>query len=125
MPCFYDIISSYHPPFPLPQLLELPPPHENGWQPHHELEEWLNMPMLRDVPNLWAEWIDQNPTKCLQGIRIKPDGHVSLRSIRRMKLIKQQNPCPKVADRNQTQYLYIATQLFVSPNAYYEAIQWL
>jgi hypothetical protein len=57
------------------------------------------MPMLRDVPKLWAEWIDQHPAKHPWGIRIQPDGHVSLHGICRMKLIKQQNPHIKVADR--------------------------
>ena len=108
---------------PLPQFPELPPPHADGWQPCQELEECLNMPKLRDLPELWVEWIDQHLAKCPHGIRVKPDGCVSLRSICRMKLIKQQNPPITAGDRKQTQYLCITAQLFALPNAHYEAIQ--
>jgi len=65
---------------PLPRFPKQPPPHANSWQAHHELEICLDMPKYRDQPEYWAEWIDQNPTCCSQGIRVKPDGHMSLHS---------------------------------------------
>jgi len=76
----------------LPLFPELPPPHADGWQPHHQEDVWLNMPMLRDTPKMWEMWIDQNPDKCLCGIVVMPDGRVSMRGIRGMQLIKRRNP---------------------------------
>ena len=81
------------------------------------------MPMMRDVPELWAEWIDQHPDKCPRGILILPDGHVSMRGICGMQLIKRRNPRPAAADWQWTQYLFIAAQLFALPWAYWEALQ--
>jgi len=49
----------------LPLFPELPPPHADGWQPRHPEDVWLNMPKLRDTPEMWAMWIDQHPDKCL------------------------------------------------------------
>jgi len=31
---------------------DLPPPHEDGWQPHHVEEVRLSMPRLRDIPEM-------------------------------------------------------------------------
>jgi len=47
----------------------------------HQEDVQLNMPKLRDTPEMWAMWIDQNPDKCLRGIVVMPDGHVSMRGI--------------------------------------------
>jgi hypothetical protein len=76
----------------LPLFPELPPPHADGWQPRHQEDVRLNMPMLRDTPEMWAMWIDQNPDKCLCGIVVMPDGRVSMHGIRGMQLIKRRNP---------------------------------
>jgi hypothetical protein len=38
----------------LPLFLDLPPPHKDGWQPCHVDEVHLGMPMLQDVPEMWA-----------------------------------------------------------------------
>jgi hypothetical protein len=63
------------------QFPDLPLPHADGWQPCHELKVCVGMPMMQDIPEMWAEWIDQHPDKCLRGILIKPDSHVSMRDI--------------------------------------------
>jgi hypothetical protein len=65
----------------LPLFPELPPLHADGWQPRHQEDVWLNMPTLRDTPEMWAMWIDQNPDKCPCGIVVMPDGHVSMHGI--------------------------------------------
>jgi hypothetical protein len=83
------------------------------------------MPKLQDTPEMWAMWIDQHPDKCPRGIVVMPDGRVSMRSIRGMQLIKRRNPRPEAAERQRTQYLFLATQLFTSPSAYWHALQWL
>jgi hypothetical protein len=77
----------------LPLFPELPPPHADGWQPRHPEDVWLNMPKLRDTPEMWAMWIDQHPDKCLRGIMVMPDGRVSMRGIRGMQLIKWRGIC--------------------------------
>jgi hypothetical protein len=83
----------------LPMFPELPPPHTDGWQPRHPDDVQLDMPKLRDQPEVWAMWIDQNPDKCPRGIVVMPDGHVSMRGIRGMQLIKRRNPRPEVAEQ--------------------------
>jgi hypothetical protein len=50
------------------------------------------MPKLWDTPEMWAMWIDQHLDKCLHGIVVMPDGHVSMCSIQGMQLIRQRNP---------------------------------
>jgi hypothetical protein len=104
---------------------DLPLPHKDGWQPRHEDNGCLSTPMMCDVPEMWAAWIDQHPDNRLQGIVIMPDGHVSMRSIRGMQLIKRRNPRPGVVNQQWTQYIFLATQLFASPSAYWEAIRQL
>jgi hypothetical protein len=54
-----------------------------------------------------------------------PNGRVSMRGIRGMQLIKQRNPRPKVAEQKQTQYVFLAAQLFASPSAYWHVLQQL
>jgi hypothetical protein len=90
---------------------DLPPPHADGWQPHHVDEVRLSMPMLRDIPEMWAEWVDQHLDRRPRGIVV----HV-------MQLIKRRNPRSEVVERQWMQYLFIAAQLFASPRAYWEAI---
>jgi len=107
----------------LPMFPELPPPHADGWQPCHGDEVRLGMPMMRDGPEMWAAWIDQHPDKRPQGIVIMPDGHASMRGICGMQLIKWRNPRPAVVERQRTQYVYLAAQLFASPSAYWHAIR--
>jgi len=102
---------------------DLPPLHTDGWQPHHVDKVCLGMPMMRDVPEMWAEWIDQHPDKHPWGIVAMPDGHISMCGIHGMQLIKWCNPQAEVVEQQQTQYLFIAAQLFTSPRAYWEAIQ--
>ena len=82
----------------LPLFLDLPPPHEDGWQPRHVEEVRLGMPRLRDVPKMWAMWIDQHPDKCSRGIVVMPDGRVSMRGIRGMQIVKWCQPQPEVAE---------------------------
>jgi hypothetical protein len=76
----------------LPLFPELPPLHDDGWQPHHLEDVRLNMPKLRDTPEMWAMWIDQHPDKCPRGIVVMPDGHVPMHGICGMQLIKRRNP---------------------------------
>ena len=76
----------------LPLFPDLPPPHNDGWQPHHVDEVGLSMPMLWDSPEMWAMWIDQHPDKCPRGIVVMPDGHISMHGIHGMQLIKWHNP---------------------------------
>ena len=76
----------------LPLFPELPPPHADGWQLRHLEDVQLNMPMLWDPAKMWAMWIDQNPDHCPCGIVVMLDGHVSMRGIRGMQLIKWHNP---------------------------------
>jgi hypothetical protein len=102
---------------------DLPPPHEDRWQPRHPDEVHVSMPRMRDVPKLWAKWIDQHLDKCPRGILIKLDGRVSMRSIHGMQLIKQRNPHPQVVERQRTQFLFMSIRLFTSPWAYWEAQQ--
>jgi hypothetical protein len=67
-----------------PQFLlfpELPPPHADSWQPRHQEDVRLNMPTLRDPPEMWAMWIDQNPDHCPRGIVVMPDSRISMRGI--------------------------------------------
>jgi hypothetical protein len=52
----------------LPLFPELPPPHDDSWQPHHLEDVRLNMLKLQDTPEMWAMWIDQHPDKCPRGI---------------------------------------------------------
>jgi len=73
-------------------FLDLPLPHEDGWQPHHELEVQISMPMMQDMHEMWAEWIDQHLDKCLRGIVVMPDSCMSMCGICGMQLIKQCNP---------------------------------
>jgi hypothetical protein len=108
---------------PLPLFPELPPPHDDGWQPRHAEDVQLNMPMLWDGPEMWAMWIDQHLDKCPRGIVVMPDGHISMRGICGMQLIKRCNPQPEAAERQQTQYVFLAAQLFVSPSTYWHALQ--
>jgi hypothetical protein len=107
----------------LPMFLELPLPHADGWQPRHPDDVRLDMPKLRDQPEVWAMWIDQHLDKCPRGIVVTPDSRVSMRGICGMQLIKQCNPCPEVAEQQQTQYLFLAAQLFVSLSVYWHALQ--
>jgi len=79
----------------LPLFLDLPPPHADRWQPRHVDGVRLGMAMMRDVPEMQADWIDQHPDKCLRGIVVMPDGHMSICSICGMQLIKQHNPKAK------------------------------
>jgi len=83
----------------LPMFLELPPPHADGWQPHHPDDVRLDMPKLWDQPKVWAMWIDQHPDKCLCGIVVMPNGHISMCSIQGMQLIKRRNPRPEVVEQ--------------------------
>ena len=83
----------------LPRWPELPLPHADGWQPCHPDDVQLDMPKLRDQPEAWAMWIDQHLDKCPRGIVVMPDGHVSMRGIRGMQLIKRCHPRPKVAEQ--------------------------
>jgi len=106
----------------LPLFLELPPPHADGWQPRHPEDVRLNMPKLWDTPEMWAMWIDQHPDKCLRGIVVMPDGHISMCGIRGMQLIKRRNPRPEAVEQHQTRYLFLAAQLFMSPSAYWHAL---
>ena len=84
----------------LPYLPNHPPLHPDSWQAHHELEAHLNLPKYRDTPAYWAEWIDQHPEHCLQGIKVKPDGLMSLHCIHDMLVIKKWNLPISSADRN-------------------------
>ena len=52
-----------------------------------------------------------------------PDGCVSLHGIRGMQLVKQCNPRPEVAEQQQTQYVFLAAQLFMSPSIYWHALR--
>jgi len=110
---------------PLPLFPELPPLHNDSWQPSHPEDVQLNMPKLRDIPEMWVMWIDQHPDKCLCGIVVMPDGHISMHGICGMQLIKQRNPQPEAAERQRTQYLFLAAQLFTSPSTYWHALQQL
>jgi hypothetical protein len=110
---------------PLPLFPELPPPHDDGWQPHHAEDVRLNMPMLWDGPKMWAMWIDQHPDKCPRGIVVMPDSRISMHGIHGMQLIKRRNPRPEAAEQQQTQYVFLATQLFTSPSAYWHALRQL
>jgi hypothetical protein len=107
----------------LPLFPELPPPHADGWQPRHPEDVQLNMPMLRDPPEMWAMWIDQNPDHCPRGIVVMPDGRVSMRGIQGMQLIKRRNPRCEAVEQHRTQYLFLAAQLFMSPSAYWHALR--
>jgi len=42
-----------------------------------------------------------------------------------MQLVKQCNPRPEVAEQQQTQYVFFAAQLFMSPSVYWHALWWL
>jgi hypothetical protein len=84
---------------PLPLFLELPPLHDDGWQPCHTEDVRLNMPKLQDSPKMWAMWIDQHPDKCPHGIVVMPDGRISMHGICGMQLIKWCNPQPEVAEQ--------------------------
>jgi hypothetical protein len=111
-----------------PQLFlfpELPLPHNDGWQPRHPEDVRLNMPKLQDIPKMWAMWIDQHLDKCPRGIVVMPDGRISMCSIHGMQLIKEHNPRPEAAEWQRTQYLFLATQLFASPSAYWHALRQL
>jgi len=120
-----NLATTYATALPLPMFPDLPPPHADGWQPRHGDEVRLGMPMMRDNPEMWAAWIDRHPDKCPQGIVIMPDGRVSLHGIRGMQLIKWHNPRPAVTERQQTQYVFIAAQLFALPSAYWHALRQL
>ena len=37
----------------LPMFTELSPPHDDGWQPRHMEDVQLDMPKLRDEPEVW------------------------------------------------------------------------
>jgi len=77
---------------PLPLFPELPPLHNDGWQPCHVEDVRLDIPKLWDGPEVWAMWIDQHPDKCLCGIVVMSDGRISMCGIRGMQLIKWCNP---------------------------------
>jgi hypothetical protein len=109
----------------LPMFMELPLPHHDGWQPRHMEDVRLDMPKLQDEPEVWAMWIDQHPDKCPRGIVVMPNGCVSLHGICGMQLVKQRNPRPEVAEQQQTQYVFLAAQLFTSPSVYWHAFWWL
>jgi hypothetical protein len=109
----------------LPMFPELPPPHADGWQPCHPDDVQLDMPGLRDKPEVWAMWIDQHLDKCPHGIVVMPDGRISMRGIHGMQLIKRRNPHPEVAEQQRTQYVFLAAQLFASPSIYWHALQQL
>jgi hypothetical protein len=79
----------------LPLFLDLPSLHDDGWQPHHVDEVHLGMPMLWDVLEMWAMWIEQLPDKHQCGIVVMPDSRVSLCGIHGMQLIKRRNPQPE------------------------------
>jgi len=81
----------------LPLFPDLPPPHEDGWQPRHVEEVQLGMPRLRDVPERWVMWIDQHPDKRPRGIVVMPDSHVSMYSIRGMQIVKWCQSRPEAA----------------------------
>jgi hypothetical protein len=87
-----DHTATYATALSLPMFPEFPPPHADSWQPCHGDEVHLSMPMMQDGPEMWAAWIDQHLDKHLQGIVIMPDGHVSMRGIHGMQLIKWRNP---------------------------------
>jgi hypothetical protein len=74
---------------------------------------------------MWAMWIDQHPDKCLRGIVVMPDSHISLRGIRGMQIVKQCQPRPEAIERQRTQYVFLAAQLFASPSAYWHALRCL
>jgi hypothetical protein len=80
------------------------------------------MPTLWDPTEMWAMWIDQNPDHCPRGIVVMPDGHISMRSIRGMQLIKRRNPRHEAVEQHRMQYLFLAAQLFASPSAYWHAL---
>jgi hypothetical protein len=105
--------------------LELPLPHDDSWQPCHAEDVQLNMLKLQDGPEMWVMWIDHHPDKCPHGIVVMPDGHVSMRSIRGMQLIKQRDPQPEAAEQQRTQYVFLAAQLFTSPSTYWHALRQL
>jgi hypothetical protein len=107
----------------LPLFPELPPPHADSWQPHHQEDVRLNMPTLQDPPKMWAMWIDQNPDHCPYGIVVMPDGCISMRSIRGMQLIKRRNSRREAVEQHRTQYLFLAAQLFTLPSAYWHALR--
>jgi hypothetical protein len=102
----------------LPLFPALPLLHDDSWQACHVDEVCLGMPMLQDSPKMWAMWIDQHLDKCPPGIVVMPDSCVSMCGIHGMQLIKWRNLQPAVAERQQTQYVFLATQLFASPSAY-------
>jgi hypothetical protein len=107
----------------LPLFPELPLSHADSWQPRHQEDVRLNMPMLQDTPEMWATWIDQNLDKCLRGIVVMPDSRISMYSIRGMQLIKQRNPQREAVEQHQTKYLFLAAQLFALPSTYWHALQ--
>jgi hypothetical protein len=88
-----------------------------------QLPLFPELPTLRDPPEMWAMWIDQNPDHCPRGIVVMPDGHVSMRGIRGMQLIKRRNPRCEAVEQHRTQYLFLAAQLFTSPSAYWHALR--
>ena len=92
----------------LPLFPDLPPPHADGWQPCHVEEVWLGMPMMQDVPEMWAAWVDQHLDQHPRGIVVMPDGRMSMHGIHGMQLIKRCNPRSEVVERQRTQYLFIA-----------------
>ena len=83
----------------LPLFLDLPPPHDDGWQPCHVDEVHLGMPMLWDSPEMSAMWIDQHPDKRPRGIVVMPDGRISMCGICGIQLIKRCNPQPKAIEQ--------------------------
>jgi hypothetical protein len=82
----------------LPLFPDLPPPHEDGWQPRHVEEVCLGMPRLWDGPEMWVMWIDQHLDKRPCGIVVMPDGHISLHGIRGMQIVKRRQPRPEAAE---------------------------
>jgi hypothetical protein len=80
-------------------FLDLPPPHEDGWQPCHVEEVQLGMPRLWDISKMWAMWIDQHLDKRPRGIVVMPDSCISLHGIHGMQIVKRHQPRPEAAEQ--------------------------
>jgi hypothetical protein len=82
-------------------------------------------PSLTDPPEMWAQWIHQNPQATRHGIVVSNDRRVSLRCLRGKLLVSQRAPSTSVnpsAERNRSRFLLVAAELFARPRRYAELI---
>jgi len=57
------------------------------------------MPRLRDIPEMWAMWIDQHPDKHLRGIVVMPNSRISMCGICGMQIVKRRQPRPEATEQ--------------------------